>query len=126
MKNVHASIVRVAAVLLVAFSAMGTLWSVQQYLIVGTLKESMQSVAALEESLVLAVKSSSSVPQKEDATFKSIEREAGQLKAVRLSIIEATSRAQRLYLVDIALWGVVFLLSSLAASHHVTWRKVER
>lgn len=123
MRNLYESVVRVAAVLLVALSAIAILWSAQQYLIVGSLKGSMQSVAALEDSLLLAATSKLTALQADGATLKSIESEAEQLRSARLSVIEAASRAQRLHFVDVALWGAVFVLSALTASHHLRWRK---
>lgn len=115
MRPVRDAVVKLAAVLLVATASIGTIWAANHYYTLVVLETAMQSTRVLEDSFILMVKSKLLASDGKSDLGKAVQTEADQLTGVRKSVAETVSRIRRERLVDIALWVLVFVLSSAAA-----------
>ena len=108
------SVLKFIAAALVAISTIGVISAAQHYFALAAIDDALQSKQTLDESFVLMIKSGLAASQRDDSLRKSVEDESEQIKAVHRSITELTSQVQRRLLVDISLWGLVFVAAMIA------------
>lgn len=105
---------RVACVLLVALSTVGTIASFNQFYGLGSIETALQSKRTLSDALSARVESTYARSQGGATPSNSLKSAQQEISSVEQSVIQAVREWRSSQQLDIALWGLMFVASCVS------------